>query len=88
MVSTANQMTAFFEHNGQMHATVVQMAIEGIATIDDLTEFDKDSLQSLADSLGHPPGRAPDPNPNAACNHPYSCVHLRSEVTEVSVGCN
>ena len=69
MVLTANQMTTFFEHNDQMgipHATVVQMAIEGIATVDDLGEFDKDCWQSLADNLHCPPGRVPDPNPNAA----------------------
>ena len=49
MVLTANQTTTFSEHNDQMdvpHATVVQMAIEGIATVNDLAEFDKYSLQS------------------------------------------
>ena len=42
------------------------MAVVGIATIDDLAEFDQDFLQNLADNLCHPPGRAPDPNPNVA----------------------
>ena len=42
------------------------MAIESIATVDDLAEFHKDSLQNLADNLHCPPGSVPDPNPNAA----------------------
>ena len=50
MVFTAAQTTAFFENADQMgipHVTVVQLQQEGIATIDDLADFDKDSLQQL-----------------------------------------
>ena len=45
---------------------VVQMAIEGITTASDLVEFDKDSLDQLANNLRQPGGRVPDPNPNTA----------------------
>ena len=54
MVLTATQMTAFFENADQMgiqHATVVQLAQEGIQSVDDLTNFNKDALQQLADNL-------------------------------------
>jgi predicted RecB family nuclease len=54
MVLTAAQTTAFFEHDNQMsipHATVVQLQQEGITNVDDLADFDKNSLQQLADNL-------------------------------------
>ena len=69
MVLTAAQTTAFFENNDQMgipHETMVQMQHEGIHTFADLADFDKDSLQQLADHLRIPRGRIPDPNPNVA----------------------
>ena len=47
MVLTAAQMTAFFEENAQMgipHDTVIQLWDEGITMVDDLVDFDKDSL--------------------------------------------
>ena len=54
MVLAAAQMTSFFENADQMgvqHATVVQLALEGIQTVDDLADFDKEALQQLADNL-------------------------------------
>ena len=69
MVLTAAQMTSFFENADQMgvqHATVIQLALEGIQTVDDLTYFDKEALQQLADNLHHPGGRVPNPDPGAA----------------------
>ena len=69
MVLTAAQTAAFFEDAAQMgipHVTVLQLQLEGISTVDDLADFDKDSLQQLADNLRRPGGRVPDPNPNAA----------------------
>ncbi len=42
-------------------ATYAQMNIEGIINVEDLIEFDKDSLQTLADNLRRPPGRVPAP---------------------------
>ena len=68
MVLTAAQMTAFFENADQMgvqHATVVQLALEGIQTVDDLADFDKEALQQLADNLRRPGGRVPNPDPGA-----------------------
>jgi hypothetical protein len=67
MVLTAAQTTAFFENGHQMgipHATVVQLATEGIISVIDLADFDKESLQQLADNLRRP-GRVSDPNPPA-----------------------
>ena len=68
MVLTAAQMTAFFEHADQMgipHVTVVQLQAEGITSVSDLADFNKDSLQQLADNLRHPGGHVPDPDPAA-----------------------
>ena len=68
MVLTPAQTTAFFENTDQMgvqHATVVQLAMEGIQTVNDLTDFDKEALQQLADNLRCPGGRVPNPNPGA-----------------------
>ena len=58
MVLTAAQMTTFFEDDEQMgipHTTVIQLQTEGITTVGDLADFEKDSLQHLADNL-HCPG--------------------------------
>ena len=60
MVLTAAQTTAFFESPDQMgipHAAMVQMQLEGIQSIADLADFEKDSLQQLADNLRKPGGR-------------------------------
>lgn len=68
MVLTANQTTSFFEDADQMgipHDTRVQMQNEGITGVEDLADFDKDTLQQLADNLRKPGGRVPDPNPGA-----------------------
>ena len=68
MVLTAAQTTAFFEHADQMgipHVTVVQLQAEGITSVSDLADFNKVSLQQLADNLRRPGGRVPDPNPAA-----------------------
>ena len=65
MVLTVAQTTAFFESPDQMgipHATMVQMQQEGIQPVADLADFEKDSLQQLADNLRKPGGRIPDPN--------------------------
>ena len=54
MVLTAVQTTAFFENNDQMgipHAMVIQLQQEGIDTIDDLVDFDEDSLSQLDKNL-------------------------------------
>ena len=69
MVLNTVQMTSFFENADQMgvqHATVIQLALEGIQTVDDLTDFDKEALQQLADNLRRPRGRVPNPDPGAA----------------------
>ena len=68
MVLTGAQTTAFFENHDQMgipHVTMVQMKHEGIHSVADLADFDKDSLQQLADNLRKPGGRVTDPDPNA-----------------------
>jgi hypothetical protein len=55
MVLTAAQTTAFFENEHQMgipHATVVQLATEGIMSMINLADFDEESLQQLADNPG------------------------------------
>ena len=68
MVLTAAQTTTFFEHANQMgipHTTVLQLQSEGITLVSDLVDFNKDSIQQLADKLRSPGGHVPDPNPGA-----------------------
>ena len=68
MVLTAAQMTTFFKHAKQMgipHTTVVQLKSEGITLVGDLADFDKPSLQQVADNLRRPGQCVPDPNPGA-----------------------
>ena len=69
MPLTGAQTIAFFENAGQMgipNATVVQLVQEGIDTVDDLADFDKDTIAQIAANLRRPAGRIPDPNPAAA----------------------
>jgi hypothetical protein len=67
MVLTATQTTAFFENEDQIgipRATVVQLIPGGITSVIDLADFDKESLQQLADNLRRH-GQVPDPSPAA-----------------------
>ena len=45
---------------------MVQMQQEGIQSVADLADFEKQSLQQLADNLRKPTGRVADPDPTAA----------------------
>ncbi len=69
MPLTAAQTTLFFEDAAQMgipNATVVQLQTEGIDTVDDLADFDKDTIEQIAANLRRPAGSIPDPAPGAA----------------------
>jgi hypothetical protein len=62
MVLTAAQTTLFFEGAAQMaipNATVLELFNEGINTVDDLSEFDKDTIVQIAYNLRRPPAGAP-----------------------------
>ena len=50
---------------GIKHATMVQMQQGRIQLVADLTDFEKQSLQQLADNLRKPGGRVADPDPNS-----------------------
>ena len=68
MALTALQTTALFEDADQMAmpaVTRVRLQQEGIVTVDDLINFDKDDLNQIADDLRCPGGRAPNTDPNA-----------------------
>jgi hypothetical protein len=57
MVLTAAQTTAFFENADQMaipNATVMELVNEGINTVDDLAEFDKETIDQIANNLRRP----------------------------------
>ena len=94
MVLTAAQTTAFFENNEQMgilHETMVQLQHEGIQSVADLADFDKDSLQQLADNLRKSGGRIPDPNPNAAAGATIPTpvfTHGAKSQKRLAVSCN
>ena len=60
MVLTGGQTTFFFENIAQMaipHRTRVQLKQEGIDSVDDLVDFDKDSFKQVGDNLRRPGGR-------------------------------
>jgi hypothetical protein len=68
MVFTMAQTTAFFEAADQMGMpadTREQLANEGIDSVSDLSDFDKDTLTQVADNLRRPGGRIANPDPNA-----------------------
>jgi hypothetical protein len=46
--------------------TVLQLQQKGIASVDDLSEFHKETIEQLAANLRRPTGRILDPNPAAA----------------------
>ena len=61
MVLTTLQITNFFQQNTKMTIpaeTVAQLANEGIQTVDDLHDFDKDCIKQVANNLRCPPGGA------------------------------
>ena len=65
MPITVAQTKLFFEANNQMailQPTLAQLQNDGITMVDDLAEFDKETLQQIADNLRRPGGRVPDPN--------------------------
>ena len=51
---------------GIPNATVVQLVQDGISTVSDLADFNKNTLQQVADNLRRPGGRIPDPAVGAA----------------------
>ena len=60
--SSHGQTAAFFENADQMaipQATVTELANEGITTVDDLAEFDKDTIDQIASNLRRPAAVAP-----------------------------
>jgi hypothetical protein len=68
MVFTIAQTTAFFEAVDQMGIpadTRVQLGNEGINSVSDLSDFNKDTLTQVADNLQRPGGRIANPDPNA-----------------------
>src|SRR6476620_2823456 len=69
IVFTAGQTTSFFEIANQMalpNGTVIQLATEGLTSVDNLSEFHDDSWKQVADNLCRSTGREPDPQPSAA----------------------
>ena len=57
MVLTNAQVNAFFTDAGQMgvpNATLAALNAEGIDQVDDLLDFDKDSLSQIASNLRRP----------------------------------
>jgi hypothetical protein len=59
MPLTAAQTTAFFQDAAQMsipNPTVVQLRDEGITIVDDLLDFDKETIEQIAANLRRPGG--------------------------------
>lgn len=69
MVLTSAQTTAFFEDANQIslsHETRVKLQEEGITSVGDLMDFDKDTIEKIAANLKSPGDRIPNPDPGAA----------------------
>ena len=84
MPFTNAQTKAFLENANQMaipRVTTIELANEGIATVADLSEIDKESLKQIANNLRRP-GGMPHDRYKKRCvighNHPYApiCVWL------------
>jgi hypothetical protein len=60
----------FFEEDAQMmgipNQTVIHLQTEGLNAVEDLAEFDKETIEGMASNLRRPAGRIADPNPGAA----------------------
>ena len=87
-------MTAIFEGNDQMgipHETIFQLQLKWISGVNDLADFDKDSLKQLADNHCCPGGCIPDPNPavvpGATIPTP-ACVFGAKLQARLSVACD
>ena len=68
MVLTAAHLTSFFEDNAQMalpHPTRLCLQVEGITTVNNIRDFDKDMLKQVAETMRRLEGRVPDPDPGA-----------------------
>jgi hypothetical protein len=86
MVLTAAQRNAFFEQATQMgipQATVIQLQAEGINNVEDLIDFDKDTIERVAANLRRPAGRVPDARPKS-CGGGWCC---NSDTTFCAWGC-
>ena len=71
-----NAQTTVFFNDDQMgipHSTVIQPQNEGIMVVDNLVDFEKDTVKQIAVNLGRPGGRIPD---------------VRSKVAKASPGGN
>ena len=69
MVLTATQVIAFFEAANQIaipYETRLQLQSEGMLDLNDLVDFDEDSIKSISKNLRRPGGRVPDTTPGAA----------------------
>ena len=71
-------------------AAVAQLAVEGIINIQDLADFDEDSLKQVADNLRRPSGRIADPNVGAVAGAtiPNPSLRVWSKDTNEAFGCN
>ena len=68
MVFTTNQTASFFENANQMaipYAKVLQLSHEGIVSVADFIDFDKESIKQIAENFRRMGGRIEDPEPNA-----------------------
>jgi hypothetical protein len=73
VLTGGNTTTTFFEdpaHMGIPHATVIQLQQEGIIIVDDIADFEKETIKQIAANLRRPAGRVPDPNGPANATMP------------------
>ncbi len=91
MVLPAGQITAFFENDDMMetpHEASIQLQQEEIDTVDDLVDFDKDTLKQVADNLRHPGGQVPSSDPNADVGATILTPRFVSEGSHRNIRCS
>ena len=82
MVFTGAENIILFESNDQIYTpntTAVQLVKEGISEATELIDFNKDTLQNIADNIFCPGGNFPDPNhiapaPFTVSPHPVTTI--------------
>ena len=87
MVFTGMQTTYLFNDNDHMvipHSAIIQLQHDGIYNVNDLTGFDKDTLQQVSNNLNHPGGYIVDLNfvseAVATIPTPYCMFGLNSHI--------
>ena len=87
MVLTVNQVTMFFKNDaymGILYDTRVRIQVEGITTVPDLEDFNKEGIKQIAEMMKCPGGRIPNlNNPTTTIAQPPYQFGVKSQMRMV-----